>query len=64
MLITDAKALLAHTSSSIADIYHPANQCANHLAHMGADQDEDLVVIEDPPQSVRQDEMGTGRLRD
>ncbi|KAI8536007.1 hypothetical protein RHMOL_Rhmol10G0221400 [Rhododendron molle] len=31
---------------------HSANQCADHLAHMGAEQEEDLIVVVDIPISL------------
>lgn len=46
--INDAKAILARTNSPISYIYRQANQCADHLGHMSAEQDEELVVSMDP----------------
>lgn len=46
-MITDARMLLARTFSALSHISREANQSADHLAHMGAEQTEALVVTED-----------------
>lgn len=52
---------------SLNHIYRQANQSADHLARIGAEQLEDLVTADDSPQSVRnfllEDGLGVGRPR-
>lgn len=68
VLITDSKILLDRTRANLTHIYREANQSADHLARLGAEQAEDLVVTEESPQSVRhfviEDVLGAGRYRD
>lgn len=67
-LIQDAKILLSRTGSSLTHVFREANQCADHLAHIGAEQVDPLVVLEDSPQSIRmlvlEDALGAGQFRD
>lgn len=67
-LIQDANVLLRGTYSTLSHIFREANSCADHLARLGAEQLEDLVVTEESPQSVRyfvrEDALGTRHLRD
>lgn len=62
------KALLAHTASNLSHIFREANQSTDHLAHMGAEQAKDLLLVEDSPQSIWQfvpeDGLDVGRFRD
>ncbi|KAI8558233.1 hypothetical protein RHMOL_Rhmol04G0074400 [Rhododendron molle] len=50
--IREAHGLLTRTDTTLIHIYHSANQCADHLAHMGAEQDGDLIVAVDIPISL------------
>lgn len=52
VLVVIAKILLACTSSIFGHIYRETNQNADHLARLGAEQTEDLVVTEESPQFV------------
>jgi len=52
-LIYDSRMLLRHTQSVISHIYREANSSADHLARLGAEQEENLVVTEMSPPSVR-----------
>lgn len=54
IIINDAKMLLHQTGSKLTHIYRAANQCADHLARMGAEQNENLVVIDQAPVSIRE----------
>lgn len=51
-IVEDARHLLQQCNCSIHHIVREANQCADKLANMGADQFEHLVVMEDPPPEV------------
>lgn len=51
-IIKDAHALLAHTETKLAHIYRGANKCADHLARVGAEQEEDLVIATVMPISI------------
>ncbi|KAI8528409.1 hypothetical protein RHMOL_Rhmol12G0147000 [Rhododendron molle] len=58
---------MTRTQSTLGHIYRQANQSADNLAHLGAEQELDLVVTEAPPPVklfVLQDVMGIGHLRD
>ncbi|KAI8558924.1 hypothetical protein RHMOL_Rhmol04G0133800 [Rhododendron molle] len=54
VVINEAHYLMNCTNTSIAHIYLSANQCADHLARVGAEQDEDLVVETHMPISIRE----------
>ncbi|KAL7262612.1 hypothetical protein ACSBR1_000886 [Camellia fascicularis] len=47
------KGLVERRNCSIQYIMQEANQCADKLANMGADQVEHLLVMEEPPLEVR-----------
>ncbi|KAG5529761.1 hypothetical protein RHGRI_030220 [Rhododendron griersonianum] len=53
-IINDAKMLLQQTESKLTHIYRDANQCADHLARMGAEQNDNLIVIDQAPISIRE----------
>jgi len=63
-LITDSKILLDRTRANFVHIYRETNQSADHLARLGAEQEDNLVVMEESPQSVRHfvivDALGVG----
>ncbi|KAG5555198.1 hypothetical protein RHGRI_012667 [Rhododendron griersonianum] len=40
--------------ATLNHVYRTANQCTDHLAHMGTEQDEDLIVAVDIPISLRE----------
>lgn len=67
-LIKEAKNLLARTCSLLSHVFREANLCADHLAHLGAQQAEPLVVLEESPPSIRtlvlEDALGVGQFRD
>lgn len=46
-LAFDSKVLLRHNQSSLTRIYREANRSADHMARLGAEQPEDLVVTKD-----------------
>lgn len=52
-LIVDARTILAGTNSTFTDIYKNANNCADHLARLGGEQDEDLKILTNNPLSIR-----------
>ncbi|KAL7210803.1 hypothetical protein ACSBR2_013807 [Camellia fascicularis] len=52
-IVEDARPLLQRCNCSIQHIMREANQCADKLANMGADQVEHLLVMEEPPPEVR-----------
>ncbi|KAI8536008.1 hypothetical protein RHMOL_Rhmol10G0221400 [Rhododendron molle] len=52
IIIHEAHGLLTRTDTTLIHIYRSANQCADHLAHMGAEQEEDLIVVVDIPISL------------
>lgn len=45
-LVADAQILMARTGAVLSHIYRQANQTADHLARMGAEQLEELVVTD------------------
>ncbi|KAL7227509.1 hypothetical protein ACSBR1_022377 [Camellia fascicularis] len=49
----DSHHLIQHCSCTIQHIIWEANQCADKLTKLGADQLELLVVVEEPPVEVR-----------
>jgi len=51
-LVLDSRSLLKRTQSVLTHIFREANRNADHMARLGAKQQEDLVVTEDSPQSV------------
>ncbi|KAI8546501.1 hypothetical protein RHMOL_Rhmol07G0123100 [Rhododendron molle] len=53
VMINDAHAILSRTKTTLTYIYQEANQCADHLARLGIDQNEDLVVSVNKPLSIR-----------
>ncbi|KAI8568753.1 hypothetical protein RHMOL_Rhmol02G0225000 [Rhododendron molle] len=52
VIINDAHVLLNRTGTTLTHIYRNANQRADHLACLGAEQNENLVVAVDIPISV------------
>lgn len=53
-MINDAHAILLRTGTTLTHIYREANQCANHLASLGAEQNQDLVISVNQPLSIRE----------
>ncbi|KAH7860326.1 hypothetical protein Vadar_012160 [Vaccinium darrowii] len=53
-IINDGKYLISRTGSTLSHTYRDANQCADHLAHLGAEQEEELIVTTIPPISIRE----------
>ncbi|KAE9450385.1 hypothetical protein C3L33_17714, partial [Rhododendron williamsianum] len=66
-LIEDSRVLMTRTQSTLGHIFRQANQSTDNLAHLGPEQESDLVVTEETPPSVRlfvlEDAMGIGHLR-
>ncbi|XP_058198622.1 uncharacterized protein LOC131314149 [Rhododendron vialii] len=54
VLINEIHALLTQTNTTIGHIYRSANQCADHLARMGAERTEELVFVMDMPIAIRE----------
>ncbi|KAF7130872.1 hypothetical protein RHSIM_Rhsim10G0181700 [Rhododendron simsii] len=54
VLINGAHAILGRTESMLTHLYWEAYQCADRLARIGAEQDEDLVVSVDKPLLIRE----------
>lgn len=67
-LIGDSRLLLRRTQFQISHIFREANTSADHLARLGAEQQEAMVVTEESPQSVRifvrDDWLGRSHVRD
>lgn len=59
-LIMDSKMLLTCTQTSLVHILRQANQSADHMARLGAEQTEEFVITEDSPQSVCHFELKDG----
>lgn len=53
-LLNDGKYLISRTRCTLNHTYSEANQCADFLARLGAEQDEDLVVAVNPPLGMRE----------
>lgn len=53
-ILNDGKYLINRTGSSIVHIFRGANEAADCLAHLGASQNEELVVTPTPPLAVRE----------
>lgn len=53
-IINDGKYLLNRTGSKLTHTYRDANQCADHLAHLGAEQEKELLVMTNSPLSIRE----------
>lgn len=53
-ILNDGKYLLGRTGCTLTHTYREANQCADFLARLGAEQDEELVVTANPPQGIRE----------
>ncbi|KAI8524045.1 hypothetical protein RHMOL_Rhmol13G0118600 [Rhododendron molle] len=49
VMINEAHYLMAQTNTSIGHTYSLANQCADHLARMGAEHTYELVFVMDMP---------------
>ncbi|KAI8571960.1 hypothetical protein RHMOL_Rhmol01G0161400 [Rhododendron molle] len=54
VVINEAHYLLNRTNTSLSHNYHSTDQCADHLACVGAKQDEDLVVLAKMPIFIRE----------
>ncbi|KAI8539305.1 hypothetical protein RHMOL_Rhmol09G0171400 [Rhododendron molle] len=54
VIIHKALGLLVRTDTTLNHVYRTANQCADHLAHMGIEQDKDLIVAVDILISLRE----------
>lgn len=48
-MILGVKAFMARTGATLKHIYCNVNECANHLTHLGAEQDKNLIVTEEMP---------------
>ncbi|XP_058203102.1 uncharacterized protein LOC131317581 [Rhododendron vialii] len=54
VLINEAHFIMAKTNTPIEHTYRSANQCADHLARMGVEQTDELVLVMDMPISMRE----------
>jgi len=52
--INEAHMLLTSSGSTIAHVGRNANQCADHLAHLSAEQEDEMVVTFNYPISIRE----------
>lgn len=52
--ICDAKTFLVGTNSTLTHIFRIANECAHHLARLGAEQEEELKILQSSPLSIRE----------
>lgn len=53
-MIFETKALKTQTGATLTHIPHSANECADHLARLGAELNEHLVVMDELPLSLRE----------
>lgn len=53
-ILNDGKYLPSRTGSTLSHIYRGANQCADFLARLGVEQEEELVVSATPPLAIRE----------
>ena len=53
-IIREARALLQRTGATLRHISRSANQCADHLARLGAETGNPLLLMETMPVSVRE----------
>lgn len=53
-ILHDGRYLLNRTGSTLTHIYRGANKCADFLAHLGAEQEQDLVVSSSQPVEIRE----------
>lgn len=53
-IINDAKVLLTRTEATLTHISRGGNECADHLAKLGAEQDETLILMDTMPTSIRE----------
>ncbi|XP_058180207.1 uncharacterized protein LOC131298752 [Rhododendron vialii] len=54
VMINEAHYLMAQTNTSIGHTYRSANQCADHLARMGAEHTDELVFVMDMHIAMRE----------
>ncbi|KAI8550397.1 hypothetical protein RHMOL_Rhmol06G0103100 [Rhododendron molle] len=54
IIITEAHGLLNSTGTKLSHTYCNANQCADHLAHLGAEQNDELTIAVTTPISLRE----------
>lgn len=66
-LVEDAQILLRGCDCSVQHVWKEGNLCADFLAKMGANQPEEILVMNDPPAELREllvaDMIGLGRMR-
>lgn len=53
-IVNDGHYILNRTGCTISHNYRGANECADFLARFGAEQTEELVVIDQPPIEIRE----------
>ncbi|KAH7859313.1 hypothetical protein Vadar_034482 [Vaccinium darrowii] len=67
-MIFETKALKQRTGATLSHVSRSANECADHLARLGAEQEEHLVVMDVMPLSMREfwnrDRLGLRRVLD
>lgn len=50
--LKDAKTLLNGTGTKLSHIHTESNECAYHLARMGAEQEDELAITDETPISI------------
>ncbi|CAL5347898.1 unnamed protein product [Camellia sinensis] len=67
-LVEDARIILRGCECEVIHVMREGNTCANALVKLGAEQPEDLLVVNEPPAEIRSllvaDMLGVGRVRD
>lgn len=65
-LVEEARRIVGRTNATISHIFRQANQSADCLAHVGSQQEEELIVSRNVPFAAREfvlaDAMGVGHL--
>lgn len=54
VIVNEAHYLMNRTNTSIEHIHRSANQCVDHLARVGAEQEDEMVVLTQMPISIRE----------
>lgn len=67
-MIFETKALKTRTGASLSHVPRSANECADHLARLGAEQNEHLFVLDTMSLSIREfwnrDRLGLRHILD
>ncbi|CAL5332699.1 unnamed protein product [Camellia sinensis] len=66
-LVADARIIFTGCQCTVQHIYREGNLCADAMAKLGAEQPEDILVVNDPPAEIREllvsDMVGIARER-